>query len=83
MGSHDPDPGRGQSRRGFLGAAGLIGVGAAAMRGRLLPGDRSASDRAGAQGLPNSSRGTLVTVQNLTFGTSEPWRPVSIFVNHL
>jgi hypothetical protein len=82
MGSYDPEPGRGQSRRGFLGAAGLIGVGAAAMRGRLLPGDKSATDRDGAEALTNSSRGALVTAQHLTFGTSEPWRPVSIFVNH-
>jgi hypothetical protein len=83
MGSYDPEPGRGQSRRGFLGAAGLLGVGAAAMRGRLAPGDKSVRETARTEATASSSRGVLVTAQNLTFGTSEPWRPVWLFVKDL
>jgi hypothetical protein len=83
MGSYHSEAGRQQSRRGFLGAAGLFGVGAAAMHGRLLRGDNSSTDRDGIEAPTSSSRGVLVPVQHLTFGTGQPWRPVSLVVNHL
>jgi hypothetical protein len=83
MGSYHPDAGRQQSRRGFLGTAGLFGAGAAATCGRLLRGDTSSRDRDGIEAPASSSRGVLVPVQHLTFGTGQPWRPVSLVVNHL
>jgi hypothetical protein len=82
MGSYHPEPGWRQSRRGFLGTAGLFGVGIAAIRGRVLRFDNTAEDRGSTDAPASSNYGVIVAAQNLTFETGRSWRPVSLVVHH-
>jgi hypothetical protein len=74
MESCDPQSGHGQSRRGFLGLAGLLGVGVAAAPAALAQGTGTAAGRARS--------GAVIPAHNLLFGTASAWRPVSLVVTH-
>jgi hypothetical protein len=75
MESCDPQSGHGQSRRGFLGLAGLLGVGVTAAPAVLAKGASSAVDS-------KARSGAIVPAHNLLFGTASAWRPVSLVVTH-